>query len=236
MIKLRQVALAARQLEPIRSRLLSLLGLDADFADPGVAEFGLENTVQVIGDTYLEVVAPTRPDTAAGRTLATRGEDPCGYMVLFQVDDFAAFTSRFSASGLRTVWQVDRPEVRAAHVHPKDIGGAIVSFDEMRPAEEWVWAGPGWRSRVARNAASIVGCVVGARDPEALCRRWADVLAVAPEDHTLHLDAGTFIRFEPAARDGVQAVVMATDEPENLAARAAALGLSDVLRFVRSTT
>ncbi|MBM4204117.1 MAG: VOC family protein [Gammaproteobacteria bacterium] len=231
-MKLRQVALAASTLEPIRTNLMTLLGLDADFADPGVGEFGLHNTVQVIGDTYLEVVAPTRPDTAAGRTLASRAQDPCGYMVLFQVDDFAAYNTHLEKLGLRKIWQIDRPAVRAAHVHPKDIGGAIVSFDEMRPAQEWVWAGPEWRSRKARHATSIVGCVVGSTDPEALCRRWSEVLDVAPVGREIRLDDGTFVRFEAAEKDGVTAVVIAADSPSALNDQAAALGLDKVVHFV----
>jgi hypothetical protein len=231
-MKLRQVALAASTLEPIRSKLMNLFGLDADFADPGVAEFGLHNTVQVLGDTFLEVVAPTRPDTAAGRTLASRAQDPCGYMVLFQVKDFSSINRRLDDLGLRKVWQIERPEVSAAHVHPKDIGGAIVSFDEMRPAAEWLWAGPDWRTRRARHPATIVGCVVGARDPAALCHRWGQVLDIAPEQHELRLDGETFIRFEAAQRDGVQAVIIAAENPVVMNDTAEAAGLLSVVRFV----
>jgi len=232
MMKLRQVALAATSLEPVRSSLMTLLGLDADFADPGVAEFGLENTVMAVGDTFLEVVAPTRADTAASRTLALRGEALCGYMVLFQVGHFATLDARLEALRLRKVWQTDRPAVTAAHVHPKDIGGAIVSFDEMRPATEWVWAGPTWQQRKARNVASIVGCVVGAVNPAALCNRWAEVLDTIPVELTLNLDAGTFISFEQAPRDGVLSVVMATEHVEEMIRQANSLGLDRVVRFV----
>ncbi|MCP5180510.1 MAG: VOC family protein [Pseudomonadales bacterium] len=231
-MKLRQIALAAAHLEPIRTNLMTLLGLDADFADSGVGEFGLMNTVQAIGDSFLEVVAPSRADTAAGRTLALRGEDPCGYMVLLQVADFAAFEARLDARGLRKVWRIDRPEVSAAHVHPKDIGGAIVSFDEMRPPAEWLWGGPGWQQRRARNAIAIVGCIVGARQPESMRARWADVLGVSAGDTRLNLDAGTWIDFVPAGKDGVIAAVLACDDPAGMAARARTLELDGVLRFV----
>jgi hypothetical protein len=236
-MKLRQVALAAAQLEPIRSKLMALLGLDADFADPGVAEFGLRNTVLPIGDTFLEVVAPTRPDTAAGRTLAMRGEDPCGYMVLLQVNDFATFASRLEPLGLRTVWQTNRPDVSAAHVHPKDIGGAIVSFDQMRPPEAWVWGGPAWQSRRARHANGITGCVIGAREPGQMLARWSAVLDVTPAGNRLNLDAGTFVEFVHAGRkEGVQTIIIECSEPDRLNAEAARSGLADAIRFVSAGT
>ena len=153
-------------------------------------------------------------------------------MVLFQVNDFAAFDVRLNQQKLRKVWQINRPEVCAAHVHPKDISGAIVSFDEMRPADEWIWAGPGWRERRARHATSIVGCEVGAVDPDALCRRWAEVLDVVPRKNTLQLDGNTYVSFTEANRDGVQKAIIATPTPDNMNERAAALGLGAVLNFV----
>ena len=36
------------------------------------AYFGLRNAVFALGDTFLEVVCPQRPDTAAGRLLDRR--------------------------------------------------------------------------------------------------------------------------------------------------------------------
>ncbi|MEI6419565.1 MAG: VOC family protein, partial [Sphingomonadales bacterium] len=67
MIRLRQVALVARDLETAVGELCSRLGLTVCFHDPGVAAFGLHNALMTIGDQFLEVVAPTQPGTTAGR-------------------------------------------------------------------------------------------------------------------------------------------------------------------------
>src|SRR4051812_18782707 len=67
--RLRQVALVARELEPVAGRIRSELGLGEPFRDPGVGEFGLQNVVFAIGDTFLEVVSPVREGTTAGRYL-----------------------------------------------------------------------------------------------------------------------------------------------------------------------
>ncbi len=177
-MRLRQVAVAATTLEPYRSELFEVLGLSTDFKDPGVGEFGLENSVMAIGDTFFEIVAPVDEDTAAGRTLARRNSSLCGYMALFQVDDFDPFQQKLVSAGIRQVWNVERPEVSACHVHPKDIGGAIVSFDEMRPVEEWVWGGPDWRANKAQYANLIRGCVLNSPQPQDLAKRWSDILEV----------------------------------------------------------
>ena len=229
-MRLRQVALAAEQLEPARQTLFDLLGLSADFADPGVAEFGLVNSVMAMGDSFLEIVAPSATDTAAGRLLARRGET-CGYMVLMQVDDYQAFEAQLAGQHVRKVWEVNRPEVSACHVHPKDIGGAIVSFDEMRPPADWLWGGPGWRAHKATAVSRILGCHLQSPAPGQLSSRWGEIMGVAPvidgSEIRLSFSDGTFISFiEGADYEGIASVTFQTDDPDTLYAKAASLGLS----------
>jgi len=66
------------------------------------------------------------------------------------------------------------------HLHPKDLGGAIVSVDEPRPAASWRWGGPGWRLQPGRRGLQrVVGVTVEAHDPRATAGRWAQVLGLA---------------------------------------------------------
>ena len=60
-LRIRQIVLAARELDPTVDALQAVLGVGAAFRDPGVAEFGLDNAVMPIGDQFLEVVSPLRP-------------------------------------------------------------------------------------------------------------------------------------------------------------------------------
>ena len=92
-MRLRQVALVAKELAPTRDVLFRLLGLSEDFADPIVSQFGLRNSVVPIGDTFLEVVSPVEEGTTAGRLLERRSGDG-GYMILLQVDDISREISR----------------------------------------------------------------------------------------------------------------------------------------------
>ena len=228
-MKLRQVALAAAELEPARSTLFELLGIHTDYADPGVGEFGLINSVMAIGDTFLEIVAPSETNTAAGRLVERRGET-CGYMLLMQVESYADFAAHLDTQNARKVWEMDRAEVSACHVHPKDIGAAIVSFDEMRPPESWLWAGPDWTQNRATNVQRIVGCEVQTANLASLAQRWGDIMQTSSQTHgtglRLAFSDGTFIDFvEGETYEGISCVTFATADPEAMYARATALGL-----------
>ena len=119
--------------------------------DPGVAAFGLRNAVFALGDTFLEVVAPMQPDTAAGRYLERRGGD-CGYMLIFQLDDLDAARDRVKEMGIRVVWQADLPDISGTHLHPADMRGAIVSLDRADPPGSWRWGGPSWTGTVGEGS------------------------------------------------------------------------------------
>jgi hypothetical protein len=175
MIRLRQVALVASELDSVVEALCNELGLRVCFRDPGVGEFGLVNALMVIGDQFLEVVAPATEGTTAGRLLERRGGDG-GYMVLFEVDDLDERMAAVSAAGVRTVWSADLPTIRGRHLHPRDVGGAIVSLDEPSPAGSWTWGGPDWRAHVATSVVSaIAGVSVAAIDPAAMHSRWREL-------------------------------------------------------------
>jgi len=172
MIRLRQVALVARDLDATVDELCSRLGLRVCFNDPGVALFGLHNALMMIGDQFLEVVAPTKDGTTAGRLLDKRDGDG-GYMAIYEVDDLDAREAALTDLGVRIVWRGDLPEIRGRHLHPADVGGAIVSVDQPVPNGTWKWAGDDWVAFQEVDLVSgIAGIVVGANDPDAMSGRW----------------------------------------------------------------
>ena len=152
--RLRQVALAVRELQPVAGALGEAFGWTEPFQDPGVGEFGLQNAVFTAGDTFVEVVSPVREGTTAGRYLERRGGDT-GYMAIFQVADVRAARERVAAAGIRVVWQADLADVAGTHLHPRDVPGAIVSIDWADPPGSWRWAGPAWTGAAAPH--DIVG-------------------------------------------------------------------------------
>jgi len=230
-MRIRQIVFAAHDLAQGRALLASLLQLDPPFRDPGVAEFGLDNAVFCFGDQFIEVVSPVQPDTAAGRHLARHGDS--GYMLILQTDDLARERARLDALGVRRVWASDYEDISAMHLHPKDIGGAIVSLDEARPAASWRWGGPGWRVQPgAAGQQRVRGLTLCAPEPEALARRWAEVLGCAapqPQDGCwrVALDAG-FADVAPTVdgRVGIVGYTLSVTDPDAVRARARSAGLA----------
>jgi hypothetical protein len=189
--RLRQIALVARDLDDASGRIERELGLRDPFRDPGVGEFGLVNAVYEAGDTFLEVVSPTREGTTAGRYLDRRGGD-AGYMVLVQVADTDATRTRAAELGLRTVWQLDLPDISGTHLHPRDIAGAIVSFDTPKPPESWRWAGPRWTGDAPGDAQgpAIAGVILHVDDPDAARERWTALFGPLRGVRFEHGDSG----------------------------------------------
>ena len=226
---IRQIALVARELEPIVADLSAVFGIVVAFRDPGVGMFGLHNAVMPIGDTFLEVVSPVRAGTTAGRLLERRGGDG-GYMVIVQTSDLAGDRRRLDALGVRVVWEIALDDIATVHLHPRDVGGAIVSLDEPRPAEAWRWAGPTWHDAVRTDVvARMTGATIAATDPPRMAARWAEVLGVPRDGRSpteLRLDPGV-MRFVAADErgEGVVGVALAAVDAARALAVAAARGL-----------
>ncbi|MEM6706744.1 MAG: VOC family protein [Acidobacteriota bacterium] len=249
-MRLRQVALVAKDLERSERRLEALLGLDPGYHDPGIIEFGLDNWVAAIGDTFLEVVSPVEENTTAGRYLERRGGDG-GYMVIVQVEDLSAARQRLESVGARIVWNAvgEAPSGESTlglHVHPRDCGGAILSVDQATPAAAWVWAGEGWQEKASQYVRQIDGVELQTEDPEGMAQRWSELLqqsvveASAPDGGaawSLRCEGGPFdssslpgtVRFvapRDERGDGVCGVDFLVNSLEEVERRASALDLS----------
>ena len=176
MIRLRQVAMIAPDLDPVVDELREAFGLQVCFHDPGVGEFGLRNALLLVGDQFLEVLSPTREGTTVQRLLDKRG-GAGGYMAIFEVDDLDGRVEHLAANDVRVVWAGDLPDIRGRHLHPADVGGTLVSIDQPVPNGAWRWGGPDWQARSTELLADatvtgIAGAVVAATDPDAMRARW----------------------------------------------------------------
>ena len=223
-MRLRQLALVARDLDPVVADCSAVLGVEVAFRDPDVATFGLRNAVMPVGDTFLEVVSPIAGDTTAGRFLERRGGDG-GYMVIVQIDDLAAAQRRLAELAVRVVFEVTLDDIATVHLHPRDVGGA-------RPPESWRWAGPTWRAAVRTDvSAGLAGVEIEAREPVVMAARWGAVIGRAPTAAVgrapeIALDDGV-IRFVPVRDrgEGVAALEVRMNDRVRALATARARGL-----------
>lgn len=204
-MRIRQLALVAQDLEPRLTELCDVFGLEECFRDPGVAVFGLHNALVTVGDQFLEIVSPQKPGTSAGRLLERRGGDG-GYMVILQTTDLASHRARLASLGVRVVWESALDDIATIHLHPRDVGAAIVSLDEAQPPESWRWAGREWKAAVSTDVVkAIAGAALQSDAPAKLAERWAEVLdrecrPAGDGSFAIPLDGGS-LRFV-AARDG----------------------------------
>ncbi len=213
--------------DPIVSDLNKLFGLEVAFNDPGVGHFGLENAVMPLGTDFLEVVSPIEENTTAGRYLDKRGGDG-GYMVIIQVDDFDRSKSLVNNYKIGIVWDTDLPEAKAIHLHPKQMGGAIVSLDWMNPKESWKWAGPEWNNHITDDIKGIDGIEIQASNPEEMFNRWKDILDVSninESEKKIYLD-NTWIGFidEDDRGPGISAFSLIANNKELLMNKAKEYG------------
>ena len=214
--RLRQAVVAAIDLDATAAALEQHLGVHHPFHDEGVGHFGLRNAVFALGDTFIEIVSPTREDTAAGRQIARAGGD-CGYMCMFELSDADAMRARIAAAGVRIVWETTRDDIVDLHLHPKDVPGAIVALDVTNPPGSWRWAGPGWEGPAfaaqppAQGGGGLRGLTVAVADPAAAAARWAQLLGIGSSGTNLSLDGGAqtvaFVPTDGAAERIVEVAV-----------------------------
>lgn len=207
-LRLRQICLVAPDLEPSVSTLCSVLGTVVCYVDPAVEKYGLVNALMPFGNTFLEVVAPTREATAAGRYLERRGGEG-GYMVILDCDAIEPWLARLPEVGVRIANDLNHPgEYRGLQLHPRDTGGALL---EINHTHGGAWdgpyhpAGPRWTgARGADAEEQIVAAELQSDEPDRLARRWSEILARPVRDAngvaTIELDVGV-LRFV-AATDG----------------------------------
>lgn len=224
---IRQIVMVSSLRDPIVSDLNKLFGLEVAFNDPGVGHFGLENAVMPLGTDFLEVVSPIEENTTAGRYLDKRGGDG-GYMVIIQVDDFDRSKSLVNDYKIGIVWDTDLPEAKAIHLHPKQMGGAIVSLDWMNPKESWKWAGPEWNNHITDDIKGIDGIEIQASNPEEMFNRWKDILNVSninESEKKIYLD-NTWIGFidEDDRGPGISAFSLIANNKELLMNKAKEYG------------
>lgn len=124
-VRLRQIALVARDLQKAKELLTSVLGTEVIYQDPEVAQWGLENILVAVGGELIEVVSPTKEGTAAGRTLSKRGDG--GYMVIMQHPDAEQRHKQYiEKNGFAKVIFNHHDDTHVCYqYHPKGIKGAV---------------------------------------------------------------------------------------------------------------
>ncbi len=185
-IQLRQICLVVENLKPVVADLHAIFGLKVCFVDEGVGVFGLENSLFSVGTNFLEVVAPVKSGTPAGRFLKRRRGDS-GYMVICQCDTRATQLSvreRATSEDVRVAWEQDINGFQCMQLHPGDTGGAFFELD-WDPAGDftghWEPAGGNAWTDVPRAPliADFQTVEIESHEPETMAKLWSKIADVS---------------------------------------------------------
>lgn len=234
-MRIRQLVLVSDERDQVVNDLCDLFELEVAFYDPGIIHFGLENAVIPVGDTFLEVVSPVQDKTTAGRFLERRGGNG-GYMVIVQTEDLGREKTRVEGEGINIVWNADREEedirAKAIHLHPRDVGGAILSIDEMTPPKAWLWASSSWEKNVRTEVSNFLnGVYIQSKDPESMMRSWERALGKEAiyenNQFKIQLEGSrvVFVEDTDGRGDGIEAFEINVNDKEKVLKSAESKGL-----------
>jgi hypothetical protein len=181
-MRLRQVCLVAPHLEPVVSDIAAILGLDICYRDPGVGRYGLENALLPVDATLLAVVAPTQPDTPAGRFIERSGGRG-GYMVILSCEDPAERGRHAASIGVRTAHVIDHPPYRGVQLHPRDCRAAFIEFNHTDGSDDdfgpYPPAGPDWQESIRHDVTrALTEVVLQSPDHYDLAQHWSNIIGV----------------------------------------------------------
>jgi methylmalonyl-CoA/ethylmalonyl-CoA epimerase len=94
-----------------------------------VEQQGVEVIFLGTGDGRLELLAPTRDDSAVAKFLGKRG--PGMHHLCYRVDDVQAELERYRAAGAKLIDETPRPGAAGhlvAFIHPKSTGGVLTEL------------------------------------------------------------------------------------------------------------
>ena len=218
-IRIRQLALCAPDIWPVETEITRQLQITPVHRDAPGPPIWMFNSVMAVGNTFLEVIQPERPEAPSTKFLEKQG-GAAGYMLLLQVDDLPAARARAEAAGVRVV--MDMPERAyhgvtgaAVHLHPSDTGGVLTSLDWMADWDSWAWGGSAWPWHQRTDVVSgIVAAEISCADPDAVAERFSEFVGRPVTNRVLQLDDSEvrFVESPPGQRDRMTGIDMtATD-------------------------
>jgi hypothetical protein len=182
-LRLRQICLVAPRLEPVIGDIAAIMGLNVCYRDGNVAKYGLENALLPVDTILLEVVAPLRPGTAAGRFLDKTGGRG-GYMAIFCCDDPDARGRRAENIGVRIANVIDHAPYHGVQLHPRDCRAAFIEFNHTDGSDDILGpyppAGPDWQQSIRQDVTqALTGVEMASPQPQALAEHWGSILGIS---------------------------------------------------------
>lgn len=131
--KIDHIGVAVQSLEQVKSLFAALFGLEPDFEET-VEEQKVRAAGFRIGESKIEFLEPTSPESPIAKFLEKRGEGL--HHVALSVEDIVAVLGKMKAQGLRLIDEAPRTGAegkKIAFVHPKSISGILLELSQENP-------------------------------------------------------------------------------------------------------
>jgi methylmalonyl-CoA/ethylmalonyl-CoA epimerase len=128
MTRLDHIGIAVRSLEA--ARIYELLGLEVGHVET-VETQKVKTAFLSVGDSNLELLEPTSPDSPIAKFIEKRGEGI--HHICLRVDDIESHLERLKAAGYRLVNEAPVPGAhgcRVAFLHPSAGNGVLIELSE----------------------------------------------------------------------------------------------------------
>lgn len=230
-LRLRQICLAVPTLEPSLTLFEQALGLAVCYRDPAVATYGLENVVIPIASSFLELVAPIAPDTAAARFIE-RSQGRGAYMVIFDCDDPDRRGAHAEALSVPIVSRHQHGGFRGVQLHPKACRAAMLELDHTDGGDDPLGAygpagGTGWTQAIrSQTTRRLMRIRVESPQPDELAAHWSRLLETPVSGRVLPTQPVDIELVEASAgtREAVTELVLDVADPDRVVGAARALG------------
>ncbi|MDQ3963421.1 MAG: methylmalonyl-CoA epimerase [Actinomycetota bacterium] len=126
--KVEHIALAVSDLDAAIAHYSDVWGLEVSHRER-VEDQGVEEALLPLGESFLQLLGPTGPDTTVGKFIARKGEGL--HHIAYEVDDLEAALAELKAKRVRLIDKVPRRGGRGhmvAFVHPGGNHGLLVEL------------------------------------------------------------------------------------------------------------
>jgi methylmalonyl-CoA/ethylmalonyl-CoA epimerase len=131
--KIEHIALAVQDLDAAIAHYRDVWGIEAVHRER-VEDQGVDEVMLPVGDSYLQLLGATGPDTIVARFLKRRGEGL--HHIAYEVDDLEGALATLKERGVRLIDEAPRHGARdqlVAFIDPKTNHGLLVELIQ-RPA------------------------------------------------------------------------------------------------------
>ena len=138
--RVHHVAVVVRDMDAALAVYRDQLRIPLDVVMP-IETDGVRIAFLPVGESNIELVQPTRPDTGVARFLDSRGEG--FHHLCIEVDDIAAELARLAQAGMELIDTAPRPgaEGPVAFIHPRSCHGVLVELIEAPGGPAWASLG-----------------------------------------------------------------------------------------------